>query len=62
MILNETAIHPEKSELLIRVCVAVNEVNGEIPMPDQVEIVRMCGELGMALVDCGLYTDQGHYC
>ncbi len=59
VVMDETDKHPEKTELLIRVCVAVSEVNGEIPMPDQIEIVRLCSELGVELEDCGLYTDSG---
>lgn len=56
---NETRKHPEKAELLIRVCIAVSEVNGEIPIADQIEIVRLCSELGVNPGDCGLYTDSG---
>jgi len=59
VVVNETHKHPEKIELLIRVCVVVSEVNGEIPMPDQIEIVRLCSELGVEPGDCGLYTDSG---
>lgn len=59
VVTSETDKHPEKSELLIRVCVAVSEVNGEIPMADQIEIVRLCSELGIEPGDCGLNTDSG---
>jgi tellurite resistance protein TerB len=59
VVLAETGKHPEKGELLVRVCVAVSEINGEIPIPDQVEIVRLCSELGVEPGDCGLYTDSG---
>ncbi len=55
---NETHKHPEKAELLIRICLAVSEVDGEIPMVDQVEIVRLSSELGVNPGDCGLYTDS----
>jgi tellurite resistance protein TerB len=53
-VLDETDKHPEKAELLIRVCMAVSEVDGKIPISDQTEIVRLCGELGVEPGDCGL--------
>jgi tellurite resistance protein TerB len=54
VVVDETDKHPEKGELLIRVCMAVSEVDGKIPALDQIEIVRLCGELGVKPSDCGL--------
>ncbi len=50
--------HPEKAEMLIRICLAVSEVDGEIPLTEQVEIVGLCNRLGVNPGDCGLYTDS----
>lgn len=53
---------PESRELLIRVCLAVSEMNtgpdGTIPMTEQVEIVSLCSQLGVEARDCGLYIDK----
>ncbi len=53
-VLDETDKHPEKAELLIRVCMAVSEIDGKIPVSDQTEIIRLCGELGVKPSECGL--------
>lgn len=44
--------------LLVRVCMAVSEANGETKLVDQIEIVTLCGQLGIDPRDCGLYIDR----
>ncbi len=58
LVLRETSAHPEKAELLIRLCLAVSEVDGAIPMTEQIEIVGLCGRLGVKPDRLGLYTDR----
>jgi tellurite resistance protein len=58
LILKETLAHPEKAELLIRICLAVSEVDGVIPMTEQIEIVGLCGRLGIQPDRLGLYPDR----
>ncbi len=52
----------ESRELLIRVCLAVSEMNaasnGNKTMTDQIEIVRLCSRLGVSPENCGLYVDD----
>ncbi|MCP5351899.1 MAG: tellurite resistance TerB family protein [Chromatiales bacterium] len=52
----ETREHRESAQLLIRVAVAVSRVQGVIPTTEQIEIVRLCGELGVEPADSGLYA------
>lgn len=52
-----SARDPEVAELLIRVCLAVSSSGGEMPLPDQIEIVTLCSRLGVDPGTCGLYTD-----
>ena len=58
LILKETLAHPEKAELLIRICLAVSEVDGVVPMTEQIEIVGLCGRLGVQPDRLGLYPDR----
>ena len=57
VIRDEAAGDTEKSNLLIRICLAVSEVKGEIPLPEQVEIVSLCNLLDVHPDGVGLYTD-----
>ena len=50
------AATPSTAELLIRICLAVSEANGEVRLVDQIEIVMLCGLLGVEPSDFGLYT------
>lgn len=43
--------------LLLRVCLAVSEADGEVSLADQIEIVSMCSRFGIDPADCGLYID-----
>jgi tellurite resistance protein len=44
--------------LLLRVCVAVSEADGEASLADQIEIVSMCSRFGIDPAECGLYIDM----
>ncbi|GAB6054109.1 tellurite resistance TerB family protein [Magnetospira thiophila] len=48
--------NPEVAHLLIRVCLAVSEANGEKTLIDQIEIVSLCSRLGIDPQTVGLYT------
>lgn len=48
---------PEKAELLIRICLAVAEAKGDKSLVDQIEIVMLCGLLGVEPNYAGLYTE-----
>ena len=48
----------EKATLLIRICLAVSEVEGKIPLTEQIEIVGLCSQLGVQPDNVGLYTDS----
>lgn len=54
----EVAGAPDKAQLLVRICLAVSEHDGEIPLAEQVEIVGLCTSLGVDPGACGLYTDD----
>ena len=57
--IREVADHDaEDAKLLIRVCLAVSEAEGEMKLADQIEIVSLCSTLGIEPVACGLYTDN----
>lgn len=48
----------EDGALLLRVCVAVSEADGEASLADQIEIVSMCSRFGIDPAECGLYIDM----
>ncbi|MGJ3261206.1 MAG: tellurite resistance TerB family protein [Rhodospirillales bacterium] len=48
----------EAGALLLRVCLAVSEADGEVSLADQIEIVSMCSRFGIDPADCGLYIDM----
>jgi tellurite resistance protein len=51
---------PEKSALLMRIFLAICEVNGEGgSLVKQIEVVMLCSLLGIEPKDCGLYIDGG---
>lgn len=54
----ETGQDPEKAMLLIRICLAVSEIEGKIPLTEQIEIVGLCSQLGVQPDNVGLYTDS----
>ena len=52
------ATEPETGALLVRVCIAVSEADGELSLADQIEIVSICTRFGIDPADCGLYIDM----
>ncbi|MGB0671299.1 MAG: tellurite resistance TerB family protein [Rhodospirillales bacterium] len=49
---------PAVAQLLIRVCLAISEADGEKSLVDQIEIVQLCSQIGVDPSDCGLYVDK----
>lgn len=47
----------EAGALLLRICLAVSEADGEVSLADQIEIVTLCSRIGIDPADCGLYID-----
>jgi tellurite resistance protein len=56
--LQDVSLDEEAKELMLRVCLAVSDVKGEMPLADQVEIVSLCSRLGIRPENCGLYIDD----
>lgn len=54
----EVATDQDTSALLLRICLAVSEADGEMSMTDQIEIVSLCSRLGIDPGHCGLYVDK----
>jgi tellurite resistance protein len=48
----------EKTDLLVRICLAIAEANGETSLADQIEIVTLCSLLEVDATDFGLYKDD----
>lgn len=57
-VIAKIATNPETGALLVRVCVAISEADGEISLADQIEIVSICTRFGINPADCGLYIDK----
>lgn len=57
-VIEKIATTPETGELLVRICIAVSEADGEISLADQIEIVSICTRFGINPADCGLYIDM----
>jgi len=53
----QVAKEPENGALMLRICCAVSEADGEKTLADQIEIVSLCSRLGIDPVDCGLYVN-----
>ncbi|MBL6934265.1 MAG: tellurite resistance TerB family protein [Alphaproteobacteria bacterium] len=49
---------PEKAELMIRICLALSESDGEVSLVEQIEIVTLCSLLGLDARAFGLYRDE----
>ncbi len=47
--------NPETASLLVKICLAVAEANGETSVVDQIEIVTLCSYLGIDPALFGLY-------
>lgn len=52
------ANNPETGALLLRICIAVSEADGEVSLADQIEIVSISTRFGIDPADCGLYIDK----
>lgn len=57
-VIAKIADDPETGALLLRVCIAVSEADGELSLADQIEIVSICSRFGIDPADCGLYIDK----
>ena len=49
---------PEKAELMVRICLALSETDGEVSLVEQIEIVTLCSLLGLDARAFGLYRDE----
>ena len=49
---------PEKAELVVRMCLALSEIDGEVSLVEQIEIVTLCSLLGLDAEAFGLYHDK----
>jgi tellurite resistance protein len=49
---------PESASLIIRICLAVAEADGQTTLTDQIEIVTLCSLLGVDPDGMGLYPDK----
>jgi tellurite resistance protein len=49
---------PETAALILRICLAISEADGEVDLIEQIEIVTLCSRLGLEPKDCGLYIDK----
>lgn len=56
--IQSVADNPETAQLLIRICIAVSEAKSEKLLVDQIEIVMLCGVLGVDSKEFGLYADE----
>jgi tellurite resistance protein TerB len=54
----DVAHEPESAALLIRVCCAISEADGEKHLTDQIEIVSLCTRLGVEPRDLDLYAEK----
>jgi len=52
-----TGEDPASAALIVRLCLAVAEADGEKSLVEQIEIVMLCSLIGVAPRDAGLYTD-----
>jgi tellurite resistance protein len=52
------AEEPESASLLIRICLAIAEADGQATLADQIEIVTLCSLLGVDPEGMGLYPDK----
>ncbi len=56
--MEKIAREPENGALMVRICIAVSEADGDNKLADQIEIVTLCSRLGLDPTDCGLYIDK----
>ena len=48
----------DSKRMILRICMAISEVGGQIPRVEQIEIVSLCSHLGLDPKGCGLYVDE----
>ena len=53
--IKEFADDPESAELIVRICLAIIEADGEVSLVDQIATVQLCSLLGIDPVKFGLY-------
>ena len=56
--MQHVAQNPASGTLMVRICCAISEADGEKTLADEIEIVSLCSRLGIDPTDCGLYVDQ----
>ena len=56
--LKTVAGDPEKSALLMRIFLAICEIGETKSLVKEIEVVMLCGLLGIEPGDCGLYIDK----
>ncbi len=57
-IMEKIARQPDCGALMLRICCAVSEADGQKNVADQIEIVTLCTRLGIDPIHCGLYIDN----
>lgn len=57
-VIRAAAAEPETARLLIRLCLAVSDVNVDTRLADQIEIVMLCGFINVDPHALGLYVDK----
>lgn len=56
--IDDVARNPDTARLLVRLCLAVSEMNDATSLADQIEIVMLCDHIGTDPSDLGLYVDN----
>ncbi len=56
--MDRIAKNADNGALMLRICIAICEVNSGDRMADQIEIVSLCSRLGLDPTDLGLYVDK----
>ena len=55
----DTAAQDEDTKrMILRICMAISEVGGQISRVEQIEIVSLCSHLELDPKGCGLYVDE----
>lgn len=56
-VITEAVEDADTAALMLRICLAISSADGEVTLPEQIEVVMLCSRLGVEPKDCGLYTD-----
>jgi tellurite resistance protein TerB len=54
----DVAQDAENGALMVRICCAISEANGEKSLADQIEITSICSRLGLDPGNCGIYDPK----